>query len=95
MGSIIPVLVRQSLASYSHILESNQLTLETEGGNLKSSQAHLENHNLPVVGLQVKGPGGGDEALGGAHNIVAPAGHGLHHGGRLGAESHGSELCWG
>lgn len=58
----------------------------------KSNQAHLEDHDLAIISLQVEGPGGGDEALGGAHDVVAPAGHGLHHGGGLGPEGHGSEL---
>lgn len=54
--------------------------------------SYLKHHNLAVVSLQVEGPGGGDEALGRADNVVAPAGHGLHHRGRLRAESHGSQL---
>lgn len=69
-------------------------TSETKASKLKSDQAHLEDHHLAVISLQVEGPGGGDEALGGAHDVVAPAGHGLHHGGGLGPEGHGSEL-WG
>lgn len=65
---------------------------ESKASKLKSNQAHLEDHDLAVISLQVEGPGGGDEALGGAHDVVAPAGHGLHHGGGLGPEGHGSEL---
>lgn len=54
--------------------------------------SYLKHHNFPVVSLEVEGPGGGDEALGRADDIIAPAGHGLHHRGGLGAESHGSQL---
>jgi len=54
--------------------------------------SYLKNHDLAIIGLQVEGPGGGDEALGGADDVVAPTGHGLHHGGGLGAQSHGPEL---
>ncbi len=55
-------------------------------------ESYLKNNNLAIIGLQVEGPGGGDEALGGADDVVAPTGHGLHHRGGLRAESHGSEL---
>ena len=54
--------------------------------------AYLENHNLAIISLQVESPGGGDEALRGADNIVAPARHGLHHRGGFRAESHGPQL---
>lgn len=54
--------------------------------------SYLKHHNFAVISLQVEGPGRGDEALGRADNVVAPTGHGLHHRGRLGAESHGSQL---
>lgn len=79
------------------MVENHQLNaFETKVSKLKWKQAHLENHDLPVIGLQVEGPGGGDEALGGAHDVVAPAGHGLHDGGGLGPQRHGSELQgWG
>lgn len=54
--------------------------------------SYLKNHNLAIISLQVEGPGGGDEALGRADDVVAPTGHGFHHRGGLRAESHGSEL---
>lgn len=53
---------------------------------------YLENHNLAIISLQVESPGGGDEALSRADDIVAPTGHGLHHRGGLRAESHGLQL---
>lgn len=55
-------------------------------------ESYLENHNLAIISLQVEGPGGGDEALSGADNVVAPTGHGLHHRWGLRAESHGLQL---
>lgn len=54
--------------------------------------SYLKNHNLAIISLQVEGPGGGDEALGRADDVVAPTGHGFHHRGGLRAESHSSEL---
>lgn len=54
--------------------------------------SYLKNYNLAIISLQVEGPGGGDEALGRADDVVAPTGHGLHHRGGLRAESHGLEL---
>lgn len=41
--------------------------------------SYLKHDNLAVVSLQVEGPGGGDEALGRADDVVAPTGHGFHH----------------
>ena len=55
-------------------------------------RSYLKNDNLAVISLQVEGPGGGDEALSRADNVVAPTGHGLHHRGGFRAESHGPEL---
>lgn len=54
--------------------------------------SYLKNHNFSIISLQVESPGGGDEALGRADDVVAPTGHGLHHRGGLRAESHGPEL---
>lgn len=53
---------------------------------------NLEDHHLAVVSLQVEGPGGGDEALGGADDVIAPAGHGVHHRHGLGPVGHGLQL---
>lgn len=54
--------------------------------------SYLENHDLAIVSLQVEGPGRGDEALSGADDVIAPAGHCLHHRGGLWAQSHGFQL---
>lgn len=54
--------------------------------------SYLENHDLAIVGLQVEGPGRGDEALSRADDVIAPAGHRLHHRGGLWAQSHGLQL---
>lgn len=53
---------------------------------------HLENNDFAIISLQIESPGGGDEALGRADDVVAPAGHSLHHRGRLWAQCHGLQL---
>lgn len=41
---------------------------------------HLEHHDFAIVCLQVEGPGGGDEALGRADDVVAEGGDQIQHG---------------
>lgn len=43
---------------------------------------HLKHHNFAIICLQVEGPGGGDEALGRADNVVAEGGDQIQHGKR-------------
>lgn len=43
---------------------------------------HLKHHDFAVVRLQVEGPGGGDEALGRADDVVAEGGDKIQHGKR-------------
>lgn len=54
--------------------------------------SHLEDNHLAVVGLQVEGPGRGDEALSRADDVVKPARHGVHDRGGLGTVGHGLQL---
>lgn len=86
---------RSALNTFSEAKEQSLLEPQNAKHCLFGSHfvgSYLKNHNLAIISLQVEGPGGGDEALGGADNVVAPTGHGLHHRGGLRAERHGLEL---
>lgn len=54
--------------------------------------SHLEDHDFAIISLQVESPGGGDETLGGADDVIAPAGHSIHHRHRLRPVGHGLQL---
>lgn len=55
-------------------------------------RTNLEHDDLPVVSLQVERPGGGNEALSGTHDVIAPTGKGIHYRDGLGAVGQGLEL---
>lgn len=51
-----------------------------QGGDAR--HPHLKHHDFAIVRLQVEGPGGGDEALGRADNVIAEGGDQIEHGER-------------
>lgn len=58
----------------------------------KRTKHYLEHDNLPIISLQMEGPGGGNEALSGTDDVIAPAGEGIHYRDGLGAVGQGLQL---
>lgn len=69
--------------------EQNQLRTTTSS---LLRWTNLEHNDLPIISLQVEGPGRRNEALGRTDDVIAPTRHGIHYRDGLGPVGQGLEL---